>query len=222
MRKKYKSTDVCLGKGSFGHVFLFKSLDGVQKFAVKIMVKELIPEKELKVVKEEIVILSKMEHPHIINYFESYEDTRYLFIVMEYAEEAIELKSMITKQHEKLVAGQPLMSETEVARIMQMLVSGVLHIHASNVVHRDLKPENCLIDKENKIKIIDFGLAKTDESDLIGSAMVGTPYYMAPEIFEEHGDENCYKPPVDIYALGIIMYELISGNFPFKEGDDLE
>ncbi len=60
------------------------------------MVKELIPEKELKVVKEEIVILSKMEHPNIINYFESYEDARYLYIVMEYAEEAHELKSLIT------------------------------------------------------------------------------------------------------------------------------
>jgi serine/threonine protein kinase len=59
------------------------------------MVKELIPEKELKVVKEEIVILSKMEHPNIINYFESYEDARYLYIVMEYAEEAHELKSLI-------------------------------------------------------------------------------------------------------------------------------
>ena len=121
------------------------------------MVKELIPEKELKVVKEEIVILSKMEHPNIINYFESYEDTRYLFIVMEYAEEAIELKSLITKQHENLISGQPLIPETEVARIMYMLVSGVLHIHASNVIHRDLKPENCLIDKFHKIKIINYG-----------------------------------------------------------------
>ena len=59
------------------------------------MVQELIPEKELKVVKEEIVILSKMEHPNIINYFESYEDLRYLSIVMEYAEDAHELKSLI-------------------------------------------------------------------------------------------------------------------------------
>jgi serine/threonine protein kinase len=114
------------------------------------------------------------------------------------------------------------MPEQEVAKLMHMLVSGVLHIHASNVVHRDLKPENCLIDKENRLKIIDFGLAKTEESDLIGDAMVGTPYYMAPEVFEEHGDQSCYKPPVDIYALGIMMYELISGHFPFNEGDDLE
>jgi len=105
---------------------------------------------------------------------------------------------------------------------MYQLVSGVLHIHSNNVVHRDIKPENCLINKDNQLKIIDFGLAKTEDSDLIGSAMVGTPFYMAPEIFEEHGDEGCYKPPVDIYALGIIMYELISGHFPFNEGDDLE
>lgn len=79
-----------------------------------------------------------------------------------------------------------------------------------------------MIDKDNNLKIIDFGLAKTEDSDLFGSAMIGTPYYMAPEIFEENGDASCYKPPVDIYALGIIMYELISGHFPFKEGDDLE
>ena len=89
---------------------------------------------------------------------------------------------------------------------MHMLLSGVFHIHTLNVVHRDLKPENILIDKHRKIKIIDFGLAKTEDADLIGNALVGTPYYMAPEIFEQYGEQECYKPPVDIYALGIIMY----------------
>ena len=103
------------------------------------MVKEMIPEKELKIVQEEIVILSEMEHPHIINYIESYEDDRYLFIIMEYAEEAIELKALIDEQHRHMTKDEPLLTEKDIAPYIHMLVLGVMHIHNNNVVHRDLK-----------------------------------------------------------------------------------
>jgi serine/threonine protein kinase len=106
----------------------------------------------------------------------------------------------------------------EIYHIMYMLVTGLNHVHKNGIVHRDMKPENILIDvKNNTLKIIDFGLSKIDSPGSKGpNALVGTPFYMAPEIFAERGNQEAYKAPVDMWSLGILMFTLITGSPPFK------
>ena len=96
---KYKATSRCLGKGSFGKVYQFKSKDpkSTQNYAVKLILKELLPERELDTLREEINLLSSMDHENIANYIESFEDDKYLFIVMEDIEGAVELRHYINK-----------------------------------------------------------------------------------------------------------------------------
>lgn len=100
---------------------------------------------------------------------------------------------------------------------MFMLVSACNHIHKNGVTHRDVKPQNILINvKENTIKVIDFGLSKIDSEDKHSGFLVGTPNFMSPEIYERDGDQFAYKPPCDMFAIGVIMYILVTGILPFN------
>jgi len=97
-----------------------------------------------------------------------------------------------------------------------MLLLGVLHIHDNEIVHRDLKPANVLIDRNNKLYIIDFGVAITPdvEHDYLGKkTFSGTPLFMAPEIFKSDGQLSSYGKNVDIYACGVILNLLLSGEY---------
>ena len=130
-----------------------------------------------------------LDHPNIVKYTESYEDKRYMYIVMEYIEEATELYHVIEKQ--KQVMGndpskqnESLFPEEEVRRIMHMILGALHHIHQNGVIHRDLKPENCLIDRNLQLRIIDFGLSKMATQREYGRLMLGTPTYLAPEVYE--------------------------------------
>ena len=102
---------------------------------------------------------------------------------------------------------------------MRMLLGALQHIHTNNVVHRDMKPENCLIDKANNLRIIDFGLSKKVQREESGQLMLGTPYYIAPEVHNLEGRSEAYKKPLDCWAAGIIMYHMISGEYPFEPPD---
>lgn len=82
------------------------------------------------------------------------------------------------------LSNEPLFQEEELCRIMRMILGGLHHMHSNNVVHRDLKPENCLLDKNGEVRIIDFGLSKMVQRKDEGQFMMGTPYYVAPEVHE--------------------------------------
>lgn len=98
---------------------------------------------------------------------------------------------------------------------MYMLVSSVHHVHSSGFVHRDIKVENCLIDKNLKLYLIDFGLAESASKAYVEKIIVGSKLYMAPEILDQSSDDNPYRPPCDIWAIGVLMFLLLSGSFPF-------
>ena len=98
---------------------------------------------------------------------------------------------------------------------MLMIMTGLHHIHTNNVVHRDLKAENCLLDKNLQLRIIDFGLSKMVQHEEGGQFLLGTPYYMAPEVYEMQGRNEAYRQPLDCWSAGILMFYMISGDFPF-------
>lgn len=92
---------------------------------------------------------------------------------------------------------------------MKMILSGVLHMHENGIVHRDLKPANLLIDSKFELNIIDFGMAfapQAKQKSIEKNTLIGTPMYMAPEIFAAEGHFTVYKKPIDIYACGMMMY----------------
>ena len=152
-----------LGAGAFGSVWLFESRDDPdKKFAVKIMQKSGMRPSDLAMLREEISILSVLDHINIITYVESYEDQRYIYIVMEHFKQCSELAGIIEKRTEEMeqTKNEPLLAEETVRAIMHMLFKGLSHIHTNGIVHRDLKTENCLIDSDNNLRIIDFGLSK--------------------------------------------------------------
>ena len=197
--KNYQATGQSLGNGAFADVFLFSSRQNSNiKYAVKVMFKEDMDHEIMQMVNEEVKILAMLDHPNIVKYIESYEDKDNLFIVMEYLEEATELQKLIDNKIKEMNAdptlnNESLFKEDELCRIMRMILGGLHHIHSNNVVHRDLKPENCLLVKNGMVRIIDFGLSKMVKRIDEGQFMMGTPYYLAPEVHELQGNNEAYR-----------------------------
>ena len=154
-----------------------------------------------------------MNHPNIARIYETFEDERYYFIVMEYCEGGELLEYVSKKNH---------LDEKSTATVMKQAMYALSYLHNNNICHRDIKPENFLLASKNgllEIKMIDFGLArKLKSKEDTMNAITGSPYYIAPEIFSENYTMKC-----DIWALGVLMYVLLCGRYPFngRSNDDL-
>ena len=178
---------------------------GVTCFALKVIDKRklLISYGKLDIIYNEINIHSKLDHENIIKLYNVHEDNENINIIMEYAENG-NLFELISKEKNGL-------NESKAFDYFIQVVNAVYYLHNNNIIHRDIKPENILIGNDNKLKLCDFGWAKelTLENR---STFCGTVEYMAPEIV---GSEN-YDYSVDIWSLGILLYELLYGHSPFK------
>ena len=194
-----------LGSGSFGRVFLVSHNETKKLYALKVIDKRklLISYGKLDIIYNEINIHSKLDHENIIKLYNVHEDNENINIIMEYAPNG-NLYELITKEKNGF-------SEYKAFEYFIQVVNAVYYLHNNNIIHRDIKPENILIGDDNKIKLCDFGWAKelTLENR---STFCGTIEYMAPEIVE---NEN-YDYGVDIWSLGILLYELLYGHSPFK------
>ena len=194
-----------LGSGSFGRVFLVSHNETKKLFALKVIDKRklLMSYGKLDIIYNEINIHSKLDHENIIKLYNFNEDNENINIIMEYAPNG-NLYDLITKEKNGF-------SEYKAFEYFIQVVNAVYYLQNNNIIHRDIKPENILIGEDNKIKLCDFGWAK--ELSLENrSTFCGTVEYMAPEIV---GSEN-YDYGVDIWSLGILLYELLYGHSPFK------
>lgn len=202
---KYYEFKQVLGSGNFGIVKLgISKLGNKQKVAIKSVLKERVKE-DLQNLQRELMILKSVDHPNIIKLYEVFEDEKYIHIVMEYCSGG-ELFDRLEKKGKY--------SEKEAASLMYKLFHAINHMHISNISHRDLKPENCLFEtrrEDAELKLVDFGLASKFSKEKGMSTLVGTPYYVAPEII--NGD---YGPECDIWSLGVILYTLLVGYPPFR------
>ena len=194
-----------LGSGSFGRVFLVSHNETKKQYALKEIDKRklLVSYGKCDIIYNEINIHSKLDHENIIKLYNVHEDKDTIYIIMEYAEHG-NLFELIKKEKNGF-------SEYKAFEYFIQVVNAVYYLHNNNIIHRDIKPENILIGDNNKIKLCDFGWAKelTLENR---STFCGTVEYMAPEIVE---NEN-YDYGVDIWSLGILLYELLYGHSPFK------
>ena len=202
-----------IGHGQFGQVRLAMHKIGNKrrKFAVKIVPKEKLKANFL-ILKRELQYLKVLDHPNVVKIYEVFEDSKNVSIVMDYFSGG-ELFDRLEKKGR--------FPEPEAAVLMYSLFHSISHMHTKGISHRDLKPENFLFEnkrEESEIKVIDFGLANNYET--LGNemhTMVGTPYYVAPEVLRQNYGKEC-----DLWSLGVIMYAVLSGFPPFNGESDQE
>ena len=204
-RKKYEYISL-IGSGSFGKVRLFVERECKSfKYAIKTIKKDFFNQYHIKSLKNELEILRSLDHPNIVKYFETYEDEKYLHIVMEYIPGDNLFKVLTEKLSHKL-------TERQISQIMTCLLKAVLFLHHNGIIHRDLKPENIVFsDTRNykSLKLIDFGLS-IQQNAKKEKRRVGTPYYMAPEMIFGN-----FVKASDIWSIGVIMYIMVTGKQPF-------
>ena len=179
-----------------------------EEVAIKIMCKTSMSTFDLEQVKNEIEILKIANHPNIIKLYNVFESVDYIYIIMEYCAGG-DLFAYLEKRKFKL-------KEERAAQIIQQLATAVYFLHEFGIIHRDLKPENILMTDETeqaKIKLLDFGLGKMIGPNEKCEEYFGTLSYVAPEILES----KPYTKSVDLWAIGVITYLLVSGFLPFDD-----
>lgn len=183
-----------LGSGAFGVTSLYRHVETKAEYAIKV-IKKPLPEDE-----NEIRILETMNHPHVIRYFGNFKHRRALYIMMEYCDGGT-LQDFICRQPD-------LISEQLIKEIFAQLVTAIYYLHSRNIVHRDLKPANIFFNKKRGFGISDVGSELTE--------FVGTPAFLAPEFYQR----KAYDYKVDIFALGCILYQLMSLEVPFTRENE--
>ncbi|GAA5807244.1 hypothetical protein MFLAVUS_000600 [Mucor flavus] len=197
-----------LGTGSFGRVHLAKSNMNQRFYAVKVLRKaDVVRLKQVEHTKNERAILSSVKYTFIVNLWGTFQDDGNLYMVMDYVpggELFTFMRKCIKLQEDvaKFYAAEVLLT--------------IAYLHTQNVIYRDLKPENILLDAQGHIKMTDFGFAKVVPD--ITWTLCGTPDYLAPEIIQSKG----YGKPVDYWALGILIYEMLSGVAPFFDDNQFK
>ncbi|MBI5154500.1 serine/threonine protein kinase [Candidatus Poribacteria bacterium] len=159
--------------------------------------------------KSEARAAKKLSHPYIVRIHDLYESDNKRFISMEYIE-GTDLK--------RLLSERTTFTEEMVLYYFMQICDALSYAHKMGIVHRDIKPANIMITSRNGVKITDFGIAKIlrgEDATKSGTAVIGTPLYMAPE--QIIGD--AVDPRTDLYSLGIMLYEMMSGNPPFYLGN---
>ena len=203
-----------IGKGGFGKVYEVEHLKTKETFACKKISKTNIFDYEH--FKNEINIMSNADHPHIIKLYEIYESNRSFYLIMELCKGGQLFNKIIEK-----IKNKKRYTEKDAALIFQQIMSGIEYCHNQGISHRDLKPENILYlynDNfiNNPLKIIDFGFSKYIKSNKF-SSRVGSVYYVSPEVLKQSYTEKC-----DIWSAGVILFLLLSGEFPFNGDEEKE
>lgn len=212
--EKFYNFEKELGSGAYGKVFRVQHLATKEYFACKKMNKRQINNKSR--FKIEIDLLKATDHPYIVKLHEIYEDNIYLYLIMEECKGG-ELFDRLASR----AKGGHLYTERESCEIFKKLVTGINYCHSHGVCHRDIKPENILFtdsDDISTLKIADFGLSRVfSNENKTMSSIVGTTFYMAPEVLRGNYNEKC-----DIWSAGCILYIMLCGRPPFYAKNDEE
>lgn len=197
-----------LGKGTFGKVILCREKATSRLYAIKILKKEVIIQKdEVAHTQTENRVLRTTNHPFLTSLKYSFQTNDRLCFVMEYVNGG-ELFFHLSREK--------VFSEDRTRFYGAEIISALAYLHSQGIIYRDLKLENLLLDKDGHIKITDFGLCKEDITyGRTTKTFCGTPEYLAPEVLED----NDYGRAVDWWGIGVVMYEMMCGRLPFYNRD---
>ena len=201
-----------IGEGGMANVYLANDNILERKVAVKVLRGDLsADDKFIRRFEREAQSVSNLSHPNIVEVYDVGEEDGNHYIVMEYIEGKT-LKQLLKKRES--------LTLTEVIDIMTQLTDGIAHAHESYIIHRDIKPQNIMIEDNGLIKITDFGIAMALNATQLTqtNSVMGSVHYLPPE--QASGKGATIKS--DIYSLGILMYELLTGNVPFKGDNAVE
>ena len=201
-----------IGEGGMANVYLAKDTFLDRKVAVKVLRGDLATdEKFIRRFQREAYAASTLSHPNIVEMYDVGEDNGTYYIVMEYIEGRT-LKQLLKKRGS--------LTAPEVVDIMLQLTDGIAHAHDMYIIHRDLKPQNIMISDDGKIKITDFGIAMALNSTQLTqtNSVMGSVHYLPPE--QASGKGATTKS--DIYSMGIMLFELLTGKLPFKGENAVE
>lgn len=190
-------TDYIVGEGTSSCIYKgkYNELD----VGIKTIKKEWMNDFDYESINREISIHSNLDHNNIIKFYKNYETNSEIKIVLEYAD--TDLKNIMKKER---------LTENKCKNITKNVINGLKYLHDKDIIHRDIKPSNILL-KNNVPKICDFGLSK-NEKIILNNGFVGTNGYIAPEI--QNGFN--YTSKVDMWALGIIIFQMIGGYHPYS------
>ena len=194
----------CLGRGAFGSVYSALNWSTGETVAIKQIRLSDMPKTELKVIMQEIDLLKNLHHPNIVKYHGFVKSSEALWIILEYCEQGS--LYTICKNFGKF-------PENLVALYTAQVLQGLLFLHDQGVIHRDIKGANILTTKEGLVKLADFGVATRQQGLVAEGSVVGTPYWMAPEVIELAGATTAS----DIWSLGCTVIELLDGKPPYHK-----
>lgn len=194
-----------LGRGGMATVYLARDPSVEREVAIKVLPREMLHDPQFRSrFEREIKMVAALEHPAIVPIYDVGEEDGQPYFVMRYMTGG-SLSDWIKKEN---------FSIEDTARIIEKIAQGLAYSHKKGIVHRDLKPDNILFDNNGNPFISDFGVAKLTESSggLTGSGVIGTPAYMSPE--QAQGGEIDSRS--DVYGLGVIVYQMLSGQQPYS------
>lgn len=202
--------DKNIGKGGFGCVWKVRHKKTKKIFAIKVINKDSIIKQNLvEQTNREIEIMYALDHPHIIKLYNHFEDDEDFCLIMQYAS-----KGQLYAQIRRLKR----LDQKSAAQYMREVISAVQYLHGRNppIIHRDIKPENILLDSDGRCKLADFGWSNFHEGNKQRETYCGTPEYLAPEMINKSG----HNESIDIWSLGVLLFELLTGKTPFNfKGD---
>ncbi|OBZ89650.1 Aurora kinase A [Choanephora cucurbitarum] len=192
-----------LGKGNFGHVYLAREKASGFIVALKVLYKSELTKTGIeKQLRREIEIQGQLRHPNILRLYGYFHDETRVFLILEYAAKG----ELYTELKKRLKFTEP-----EAANYVAQMANALLYLHGKRVIHRDIKPENLMLGLHGELKIGDFGWS-VRTGRLERNTLCGTLDYLPPEMVEG----RVHNENVDLWSLGILLYELIVGKPPFE------